>query len=160
MRRMNACTLWDTVMAISCRDGQQLRDQVVKEQTMLKEGQKQAVRLLNTLRGHLRAEALGVVANVVAKLEKEEKVEETEWEELIRSVKEVVVNAEAIAGEEKKKVSAVEATKNELWKKKQDAEVEAELAKRSVANDLTRCVQRVKELEDELEVGEARRCEV
>lgn len=142
-------------MAVRSRDGQQLRDQVVKEQTMLKEEQKQAVRLLSSLRGHVRAEALGVVASVVAKLEKEASVEEKEWEELIKSVKEVVVNAEAIAGEEKKKVSEIEATKNALWKKKQDAEVEAELAKRSVANDLARCVQRVKELEEGLEVGEA-----
>ena len=31
--------------------------------------------------------------------------------------------------------------------------VEAELAKRTVANDVTRCAQRVKELENELEVG-------
>ena len=40
----------------------------------------------------------------------------------------------------------------ELWRKKQEMEVEAELAKRTVANDVARCAQRVKELEKELEV--------
>ncbi|OAO15648.1 RAD50, DNA repair protein [Blastocystis sp. ATCC 50177/Nand II] len=141
--RVNACTL----------EGQRLRDQVVKEQTVLKEEQKQAARLLGSLRGHVRAEVLGVVTRVAEKLEKEEVVETEEWTAVVQGVKEVVTNAEGVVEEEEKKMKGVEAKKVELWRKKQEMEVEAELAKRTVANDVARCVQRVKELEKELERG-------
>lgn len=133
------------------REGQRLRDQVVKEQTVLKEEQKQAARLLGSLRGHVRAEVLGVVTRVAEKLEKEEVVEAGEWTAVVQGLKEVVTNAEGVV-EEEEKMKGVEAKKVELWRKKQEMEVEAELAKRTVANDVARCVQRVKELEKELEV--------
>lgn len=134
------------------REGQRLRDQVVKEQTVLKEEQKQAARLLGSLRGHVRAEVLGVVTQVAEKLEKEEAVEAEEWTAVVQGVKEVVTNAEGVVEEEEKKMKGVEVKKVELWRKKQEMEVEAELAKRTVANDVARCAQRVKELEKELEV--------
>ena len=86
------------------------------------------------------------------KLEKEEVVETEEWTAVVQGVKEVVTNAEGVVEEEEKKMKGVEAKKVELWRKKQEMEVEAELAKRTVANDVARCAQRVKELEKELEV--------
>lgn len=150
--QVSACTLWVMTGGVRSREGQRLRDQVVKEQTVLKEEQKQAARLLRSLRGHVRAEVLGVVTRVAEKLEKEEAVEAEEWAAVVQGVKEVVVNAEGVVEEEKKMMKGVEAKKAELWRKKQEMEVEAELAKRTVANDVARCAQRVKELEKELEV--------
>ena len=79
-------------------------------------------------------------------------METEEWTAVVQGVKEVVTNAEGVVEEEEKKMKGVEAKKVELWRKKQEMEVEAELAKRTVANDVARCVQRVKELEKELEV--------
>lgn len=93
-----------------------------------------------------------MVTRVAEKLEKEEAVETEEWTAVVQGVKEVVTNAEGVVEEEEKKMKGVEAKKAELWRKKQEMEVEAELAKRTVANDVARCVQRVKELEKELEV--------
>ena len=102
--RVNACTLWVMTGGVRSREGQRLRDQVVKEQTVLKEEQKQAARLLGSLRGHVRAEVLGVVTRVAEKLEKEEAVETEEWTAVVQGVKEVVTNAEGVVEEEKKKM--------------------------------------------------------
>ena len=136
---------------MKCSEIQRLRDQVVREQTLLKQEIQQARNTLCVL-CEQPSDARAEMAEVLEKLNKEEEVKEGEWRVVLCAVERVVEEMGRTIETEKRGVSELEAAKESVMDKRHRMEVQSELAKQNALSDIRRCESRIKEVETLLQV--------
>lgn len=148
LRRWSECVLRRVVRRSEI---QRLRDQVVREQTLLKQDIQQARNALSVL-CEQQSGARAELTEVLEKLNKEEEVTEAAWQHVIRVVESVVEEVKRTIEAEKQGVSEMEAAKEGVLDRKHRLEVQSEMTKQNALGEVRRCEGRIKEVETVLQV--------
>lgn len=148
LRRWSECVLRRVVRRSEI---QRLRDQVVREQTLLKQDIQQARNALSVL-CEQQSGARAELAEVLEKLNKEEEVTEAAWQHVVRVVESVVEEVKRSIETEKQGVSELEAAKESVLDRKHRLEVQSEMTKQNALGEVRRCESRIKEVETVLQV--------